>query len=661
MGIAMKPMSLFTIVRKAVLRIKIQHIVTDTVIIFAAFYAALAVRVGLGADFQVFLPTLHHNILIFVGLRILTLHLMGLYDIIWRYISVRDVIHLSTSVLVSVIAVASSTFFLDLGRLPRSVFIIDGLFVLLGLAGVRLARRYWFDLSTKRAIHRDGRRVLIYGAGQNGRTLASRFSTDFNLRANVVGFVDDDSNKIGRMVAGNKVLGSSADIPDILKRYEVQDLVIAISNPSGETIRDVYQACQAFRVRPKIISGSAQQWAVKSPLEILRDVQLSDLLSRQVKNIDQSTVKKLLTGKRVLVTGAGGSIGSELSRQIYSFAPSRLLLLDHSEYNLYQIDQELRSATDELGPVTPLLMNVRDKKALANVFRDHAPEIVIHAAAYKHVHLVEKNPFLSILNNVLGTHELVELCKAHNVETFVLVSTDKAVNPIGLMGATKRLCEMIVTLAGRETNRRYCAVRFGNVLGSSGSLIPLVKEQILKREPITITDPEMRRYFMLIPEAVSLVLQASALSAPGDIAVLKMGELVKIVDLVHNLITLMGKTVEEVPIIFTGKRPGEKLFEELYLSGREVDTSNPDILMVPRGDALPEELNSQELNRELQLLFKECEDENRNALARVRHLIEPVTGPVSVELSSQESSEVEDETLTGIVGVADRSHRGNLH
>jgi FlaA1/EpsC-like NDP-sugar epimerase len=300
--------------------------------------------------------------------------------------------------------------------------------------------------------------------------------------------------------------------------------------------------------------------------------------------------------------------------------PSLLLLLDHSEFNLYQIDQELKvTANANNHLIVPLLVDIKDYQSLERIFEEHAPELVFHAAAYKHVHLVEQNPCSSILNNVQGTKNLVDLSENFQVENFVLISTDKAVNPAGIMGMTKRLCELMVAEAGARLNKHYCAVRFGNVLGSSGSLIPLLKSQIEKGEPLTITHHDMTRYFMLISEAVSLVLKAASITQPGDISILRMGDPVKIVDIAKSLIALMGRSPEQVPIIFTGLRPGEKMFEELYLCGNELKTEDPDILILPKGDGVTH--SSVPLDQILGQILESAQNGNTQAVYLLRSFI----------------------------------------
>ncbi|RYZ83960.1 MAG: polysaccharide biosynthesis protein [Proteobacteria bacterium] len=417
--------------------------------------------------------------------------------------------------------------------------------------------------------------------------MLKRLLVDKDLRLYVVGFVDDSPEKIGRSISGFKVYGSGADLETLIEHHAIKQIILGLPNPSADFLKELLRICAIHGIKPLLMNPSSEHGAP------LRELELRDLLTRAPHKIDLNSTKEMIVGRRVLITGAGGSIGSEIARQVLAFAPSRLMILDHSEFNLYNIDQELKGFEAYEEVVVPCLVDIKDFEGLSHVFGQYAPEIVFHAAAYKHVHLVESNPHTSILNNVLGTKNLLELSERSGVENFVLISTDKAVNPAGIMGSTKRICEVLTTMVGFKSNRRYCAVRFGNVLGSSGSLVPLLKKQIETGTALTITHQDITRYFMLIEEAVSLVLKAASISKPGDINVLRMGEPVKIIDVAKSLINLMGKTEEEVKINFTGLRPGEKMFEELYISGNELDTEHPDILVVPRGDALPS--NFQEL------------------------------------------------------------------
>lgn len=572
---------------KRLKRLNYRHIIPDIFLIILSFYASLFLRLDWGG-MQAYIPILNRYLLLFIGLKLAALLTLGAYDIIWRYVSASDAVKIVKAIIFATLLVITATFFMDLGKLPRSIFLIDAVLITILLTGIRLLRRTIYDHSAERTIQDLGRRTLIYGAGRNGRTLVHRLTTDSNLGLHVVGFIDDDTRKVGRSINGITVLGTSQELTHLVKYHRVQEIIIAISKPLGSSLRDIIRKSNELQIQPRLITHTTPESSQKT-FELFRNVELSDLLNRPPNQIDLSLIKQLIEGKRILITGAGGSIGSELSRQVFTHHPEKLILLDHSEYNLFIIDQQLRTAKGSM--VIPILSDLKDKKSIQPVIDTYRPEIVFHAAAYKHVHLCEQNPHSAILNNILGTKNILELCEKAGVETFVQISTDKAVNPAGVMGATKRACELLVTDFARRTGRRYCSVRFGNVLGSSGSLIPLLQKQIKSGEPVTITHQDMKRYFMLTTEAVSLVLTAAQLSNPGDVMILRMGDPIKIVDIAKNLITLMGKKEEQVPVIFTEVRPGEKMFEELYLSGNELKTEHPDILVVPSGGHVSKSIN----------------------------------------------------------------------
>jgi FlaA1/EpsC-like NDP-sugar epimerase len=555
-----------------------------TVMVFSLF-VSLYLRVG-PTEFVDHLQALLIFLPVVIVVRVAALTSFGCYSVMWRYVSTIDAVRLAKAVLMSTAITILVTFFLpeQVARLPRSVYIIDAILVTLVLMGLRLARRVHYESQSNRTAA-PSQRTLIYGAGNNGRTLANRFRSDSGLDTEVVGFVDDDPEKQGLDINGIPVVGTREDLTEVLRKFEVTQMIIALPELPGEILREVAHVARKFNIRPRITTQLNQVSGSLKNVEIYRDLNLSDLLNRPPKVIDLQSLREMIRGKVVLITGAGGSIGSEIARQVMALGPVRLLLLDHAEYNLYEIDKELRLATHDLQTVIPLLVDIKDNNSLQRVFHEFRPDIVFHAAAYKHVHLVEANPYPAILNNVFGTRNVLRQCETSSVQTFVMISTDKAVNPAGVMGSTKRVCELLVTAAAIRTGRRYCSVRFGNVLGSSGSLIPLLQKQIQDGSPVTVTHKDMTRFFMLIPEAVMLVLKAATIARPGDINVLRMGEPVKITDVARSMIALMGKTENEVPIIFTGLRPGEKMFEELYIRGDELTTEHPDILTLPHGDS----------------------------------------------------------------------------
>lgn len=451
------------------------------------------------------------------------------------------------------------------------------------LIGGRFFRRILFEKfhSQKGSTPHSRQRTLIYGTDGSSKTLLQSILSDQRSPYEVVGFITQDKNTWKRSFMGIPVLGDLFTLETLLKNKFANQVIIGESALPNKTISHIFDVCKPFHIRP-LIYHSINNAGDSS----IRSLNLEDLLPRKSHAIDLAQVDGLLKDKVILITGAGGSIGSELSRQILKSNPKELILLDHSELNLYKIDAELRIPQNRTSLVHPVLTDIKAKNHLEKVFIDFKPDIVFHAAAYKHVHLVEENILTAFENNVVGTLNLLNLCKEHEIQKLVLVSTDKAVNPVGAMGATKRLCEILTSLFAKNFDLNFSSVRFGNVLGSSGSLIPKLQHQVELGHPITITDPEMTRYFMLIPEAVSLILMSSVISNPGDINVLKMGEPVKILDIAKSLVTLLGKDPESTPFVFTGLRPGEKMYEELYLSGNELTTHHPDILTLQNGDTI---------------------------------------------------------------------------
>jgi len=597
-------------------KINYRHFFTDLFIVVFSFYASLFLRVNLD-EIHLFLPTIHKILPIVVFFRLSSFLYFETYNIIWRYVSAIDAFRLVKAILVSSLLIIATTYFFNLGLIPRSIFLIDGFLAIFMLAGVRITRRLVYEYRSSREMKQHGSRALIYGAGGTGQGLLKRLLVDKSLKLYVVGFVDDSPEKIGRSISGFKVFGAGKDLARIIEHHEIKQVIVGIPSPSVEFLKHLLQVCAEHGIKPLVLNTTPDQ-EIGAPL---RELELKDLLKRAPHDIDINSTKEMISGRRVLITGAGGSIGSEIARQVLGFGPSRLILLDHSEFNLYNIDQELRHFSSYEEIVVPSMVDVKDYDALSQVFNQYAPEIVLHAAAYKHVHLVESNPHTSILNNILGTKNLLELSELNAVENFVLISTDKAVNPAGVMGSTKRICEVLTTMMGFKSNRRYCAVRFGNVLGSSGSLVPLLKKQIESGSALTITHQDITRYFMLIDEAVSLVLKAASISKPGDINVLRMGEPVKIIDVAKTLLSLMGKREEDVRIQYTGLRPGEKMFEELYISGNELGTEHPDILVMPKGDALPPNFKEIDFANEVSKMLEASKTGDKNAIFILSKLV----------------------------------------
>ncbi len=559
--------------------LRLRHVVVDVFLMGASLWLSLYLRLGGGVflytdNFLFYLP-------IFIFVRLVFFYLLNIYNFIWRYVSARDAFRLAKAVGISSVFLLSISFLISgrFGFLPRTVYFIDALLLLILMMGARLLRRLLYEAHQDAGTENRGRRVIVYGAGVVGKNLATQLKSP-GSGFELLGFLDDDKEKHGLNLDGMRVWGGIEALETLLEEMQVNEVFLA-GPMDPKVLREIVQITSRKNIRPQVVKGVSSS-AVDTTI---RRISLGDLLNREPVQVDATPLRELFQGKKVLITGAGGSIGSEITRQVLGFDPGRLLILDHSEFNLFEIDREVRISSQNFDKVVPLLVDVKDTASLTSIFKKYSPDIVIHAAAYKHVHLVEANPYSAILNNIEGTKNLLDLCLVHDVQNFILISTDKAVNPVGVMGATKRVCELLTTLASVRSGKSYCSVRFGNVLGSSGSLIPTLQKQIQAGGPVTVTHKDMTRFFMLIPEAVLLVLKAATISSPGDINILKMGDSVKILDIAKNLIALHGKTEEEIPIVFTGTRPGEKLFEELYIRGDELKTEHPDILTLPNGDS----------------------------------------------------------------------------
>lgn len=564
---------------------QVQYLI-DIVVLIAAFALAYLLRFdfAIPADqkFQalVQLPYV-------LAIQIVALLLVGVYSFVWRYVGLREFRAFVEAAVWSGLAVAALRLFLPDSfapwRVPLSVTVIDTVLGFGGVLGVRVLRRLAYESSKKRgevaeAAGGELRKVLLVGAGQAGvlaaREIFGRGDTDLQIQ----GFIDDDPLKQDAVIHGIRVLGTTADLARLVKEQGIRDVVITIAQISRREILRLIDLCRKIPVNVRIIPGLYEILQGKVRVTRIRDVEIEDLLGRDRVYLDEEELGRFLAGKRVAVTGAGGSIGSELVRQIARFKPATLLLIERAEFALFEVDKELRRKYPDLRLV-PLVADVGDELRTRSLFATHHPEVVFHAAAHKHVPMMEYNPAEAIKNNILATRLLGEIAGESGVEAFVLISTDKAVRPSSVMGASKRVAELVVQDLAKRYPTRFVAVRFGNVMGSAGSVIPIFREQILQGGPVTVTDPDMRRYFMTIPEAAQLVLQAGAMGEGGEIFILDMGEPVRILDLAIAMISLSGlKPFEEMDIVFTGLRPGEKLFEELELDGEEIaKTRHPKI------------------------------------------------------------------------------------
>lgn len=493
---------------------------------------------------------------------------LRLYSSLWSYAGALEMMYVVSACILDAIVVAALILVRNWGDMfpvPRSFYILYGLFLLVLIMGCRYSYR---GLRAIRNMRRDGtyrRNVLVIGAGEAGNQLIKEINNSRYVKKKVVGVIDDDKTKIGNYIHGAKVIGDRSCIRDKVLELHVHEIIIAMPSASPKQMKGILDICKETGCELKRLPGIYQLVNGEVGISKLKDVDVNDLLGRDPITVDLDSIMGYVSDKVVMVTGGGGSIGSELCRQIASHNPKQLVIVDIYENTTYDIQQELKRNYPELDLVV-LIASVRNTKRMDLIFDKYRPEIVYHAAAHKHVPLMEDSPNEAVKNNVLGTWKVVQAADKYNVKRFVMISTDKAVNPTNIMGATKRICEMIIQTYNNRSKTEYVAVRFGNVLGSNGSVIPLFKKQIEAGGPVTVTHPDIIRYFMTIPEAVSLVLQAGAYAKGGEIFVLDMGEPVKIVDLARNLILLSGhKPDEDIQIVFTGLRPGEKLYEEMLM------------------------------------------------------------------------------------------------
>lgn len=567
-----------------------------------AYYGAFALRFDFRPP-QVYVDLFWRTVPYLVVLRLACFALFGLFHGWWRHVGMRDLVDLVRATTLSSVLLVLALFMTgdlqgpgSMSGLPRSVLVLDWITAMILFGGVRFAVRAFREERLVPWRAPRGKRTLIIGAGTGAERLLRETQREGESELCPVAMVDDDPAKLGMRLHGIPVLGAVAELEDLVRKADIQQLVIAIPSATRKEMRGIVEACLRTEVDFKIVPSIRELLDGRARLGQLRNVEIEDLLGREAIELDLEGPQSDLEGRTVLVTGGAGSIGSELARQVATFNPKRLIVLDQAESPLYFANLELRTKHPALD-VIPIVADVTDHARIESIFARHRPDFVFHAAAYKHVPLMEDNPVEAVRNNVLGTLCVAQAAARFGADKFVLISTDKAVYPSSVMGATKRLAEQIVLgwPALRESQTDFRAVRFGNVLGSDGSVIPLFKKQLAAGQPITVTDREVTRYFMTIPEAVQLVLQASALpNATGRICMLEMGEPVRIVELAENLIRLSGlEPYTDVPIVFTGLRPGEKLHEEL-MSEREltIPTSVSKVRIVQTAEPEPHALTS---------------------------------------------------------------------
>ena len=528
------------------------------------------------------------KILCFMGFR--------LYSSLWKYAGVTELISVGAATFISNIimeCLVLSTYSSLPGYLggyssliekfsaPRSIYLITFLIDVLFIGGVRLSYRTIRRIIRGEAVKlKNPKRVLIVGGGDAGAIAIKELRLHPDMASIPVAIIDDNVEKLDKKLNGIPIIGTRKDIPRVVEKLRIDEIILAIPSADKKNINEIFDICSKTGRKVKILPSVTELIDGSVVVQKIRDVNIEDLLGREPIKLDCHEISTYIEGRVVLVTGGGGSIGSELCRQIAGFKPRQLIILDNYENNLYEIQNELLFSRKKINLV-PVVANIREKQRLEGIFRQYRPDVVFHAAAHKHVPLMEANPSEAIKNNVFGTLNVAECADKYGVKRFVLISTDKAVNPTNIMGASKRIAEMIVQALDRYSKTEFVAVRFGNVLGSNGSVIPLFKKQIEKGGPVTVTHPEVIRYFMTIPEAVQLVLQAGAMAKGGEIFVLDMGQPVKIYDLAKNLIRLSGFEPEkDIDIVFTGLRPGEKLYEELLLAEEGLRATKNDKIYV---------------------------------------------------------------------------------
>ncbi|PWW31267.1 FlaA1/EpsC-like NDP-sugar epimerase [Cytobacillus oceanisediminis] len=539
-------------------------ILLDSLIVLSAIYLSYLI---LHPTFQIF----KYETLLVTSITLLLSHhlfasMYRLYNKAWEYASVGELMTIVKAVTLSIMATGFIQLLIINNIYVRALGLAWMLHVLL-IGGSRFSWRIYRDRYIKPQV--EQKRALIIGAGAAGTMLVRQLLKNSDAGIKPVAFIDDDPRKYKLHILGLPVVGDSKRIAKTVETLNVDKIIIAIPSLSKEEMKRIFEECSGTKAKTVIMPMMEDVMLGKVSVNQFRDVQVEDLLGREPVELDIESISKKLTGKTILVTGAGGSIGSEICRQVCKFQPKKILLLGHGENSIYQIDMELRNKHKDKIEISPVIADIQDRARIFEVLETHKPDVVYHAAAHKHVPLMEYNPKEAVKNNVLGTKNVAEAADTFGVGTFVLVSSDKAVNPTNVMGSTKRIAEMVIQELDKHSKTKFVAVRFGNVLGSRGSVIPLFKKQIQAGGPVTVTHPDMTRYFMTIPEASRLVMQAGTLARGGEIFVLDMGEPVKIVDLAKNLIRLSGYTIEEIGINFSGIRPGEKMYEEL-LGEKEV-------------------------------------------------------------------------------------------
>ncbi len=593
---------------------------------------ALLVRYDFSFDAipKLYLKAWFHYLPVGIAVTIVCFLLFRMYRYVWHNISVNDVARMVISVIVAFACSTALTILLG-NRQPRTVLFMQFVFQLFMLVGGRCFFRFWDSIqqSMKQMRSSTGERIMLVGAGEAGHILARELLINRKIDAKLCCVIDDDQNKWNKYFEGAPVIGGRDVIPSAVWNEGITQIIVAMPSVPPQELSEILNICNSTGVHTKTLPGVYQFVTGEASLANVRDVQVEDLLGRAPVQLNTAVVDGFLSGKTVLVTGGGGSIGSELCRQIAARSPKKLIILDIYENNAYDIQQELRRSYGKKLDLDVIIASVRDKARIYEIFDELRPDVVFHAAAHKHVPLMETCPAEAIKNNIFGTYHVVRAAEKYGVKKFVMISTDKAVNPTNVMGATKRFCEMILQ-SRKDSPTEYCAVRFGNVLGSNGSVVPLFKKQIEEGGPVTVTDKRIIRYFMTIPEAAQLVLEAGAMAKQSQIFVLDMGEPVKILDLAEKLIRLSGyEPYKEIEIKEIGLRPGEKLYEELLMSSETLSKTDNKKIFVEQ----QQEIDPRQIMEDLEKLDEAVTEENlpdEELIAMLRDMIPTYHAPEEV-------------------------------
>jgi len=606
----------------------LSSIALDIVLLSAAVLLSYLIRFE-GSVTERFLPGIPYALLLITGSFLVSFFLLKVYSCSWRQAGIRELLLIIKAGALGVVmawgiyhAMQVIEFYIPI---PTSIFIIAGLLSCIGIGSCRIAWRIFHNSTNKYQPHQ--KRALVFGAGSAGKLIVTELLQSPDTDVFPVAFLDDDLRKQKLNVMGIPIVGTRYDIVKTVEAYKIDLVIIAIPSMNKEEVASIIELCKAARIQVKLLPRLSDMVQSKISLNHIRDVQVEDLLGRDSVEVDLQEISAYIMDKVVLVTGAGGSIGSELCRQISSFHPRTLLLLGHGENSIFAIENEL-IRIDPTTFIIPIIADIQDRNRIESIFEMYRPSIIFHAAAHKHVPLMERNAVEAIKNNIFGTRNLAECAHTYQAERFVAISTDKAVNPTSVMGATKRITELMIQSLDKRSQTKFVAVRFGNVLGSRGSVIPLFKQQIRQGGPVTVTHPEMVRYFMTISEAVQLVIQAGALATGGEIFILDMGKPVKIADLAHDLIRLSGlEPGIDIQVVYTGIRPGEKLYEEILTQEEGATASKHNRIFIGKPSELSYEEFSYVLRKLEQIVQKSYTPSlNEEILMLLHHIVPTYQG-----------------------------------